>query len=416
MKRVLSTLLIFFHFSYYSLCQSGPTFSQEDIVKINSYLTEKTTNKQVPGVVAMVANKKDIIYKYVCGINSIGKKNELKIDNIFAIASMTKAVTAVAVMQLFEQGKINLNEPIAKYLPEIGKLKVIDKFNKHDTSYSAIPVKRSMTIHDLLTHTSGIGYPFCDKILAMIEQSGHANKYHDAYMNFPLLHQPGKKWKYGYSYDVLGTLVEKISGITLDKYFAENIFHPIGMNNTFFNVPEEKQNRLTNFYRRMNDTLSEETSFGKQKASPNGGGGLYSTAEDYTKFLQMFLNEGEFNGRTILKKESILEMTKNQIGNLFIETQVTAMPEWSNDFPTRPGKDKFGYGFVVTTNIDNDGLKRKPGSFHWGGLFNTYYWVDPQTGISAVILMQVVPFYDRQCMPILEEFEKLVYSSAKQKH
>lgn len=409
MKKLLFIFIFLPFTEHKALSQSLPTISNDGIALINSYLKGQTNRKHIPGIVAMVANRKEIIYKGAFGINSIASKTTLKINDLFDIASMTKAVTAVAVMQLYEQGKLKLDDNITKYLPELSKLRVIEKFNNTDTSFSTVPLEKPITIGNLLTHTSGVGYVFSNKILAAINKKNYKGEFTTAYMDFPLLHQPGAKWTYGLSYDILGVMIEKITGVGLDKYFEEHIFKPLGMNNTSFNVGDENFNRLTNFYIRMNDSLVEQQSFGKRKATPGGGGGLYTTAEDYTTFLQMLLNGGTFKGNKLLSQKSVREMTGNQIGNLFVEKQDGAMPILSKDFPLRVDKDKFGYGFVITTNIDNDGLNRKPGSYNWAGLFNTHYWVDPQTGITAVILMQVLPFYDKSCIETLTGFETLIY-------
>jgi len=408
-KSHLINIALLLIVGYHSISQSLPQISNKGIQVITHYLELKTNKRIVPGIVAVVANKKEIIYQRASGINSMVNKDSLRIDHLFTIASMTKAITAVAVMQLYEKGNIRIDDPIAEYLPELDSIGVIDQFNKQDTTFSIKHPSQPITIRHLLTHTSGIGYEWDNRVLNMINQKKYAGKLWQPYTDYPLLNEPGAKWNYGMSYDVLGKMIEKVSGISLDKYFYQNIFKPLGMENTFYTVPENKSSRLTNWYARNNGVLTEQQSLGKQKPNINGGGGLYATAEDYTRFLQMLLNKGTFKGIKILRKESVQEMTKNQIGDLFIETQVGAMANISNDFPSGAGKDKFGYGFVITTNLDNDGTKRKPGSYNWAGAFNTYYWVDPKSGIIAIILMQILPFYDKDCIEILDGFERLVY-------
>jgi CubicO group peptidase (beta-lactamase class C family) len=188
------------------------------------------------------------------------------------------------------------------------------------------------------------------------------------------------------------------------------------MENTFFQIPENKYARAISYYLHQNDQFIEQPGLGKEKPNElSGGGNLLSTAEDYAKFLKMLLNKGTAGGIKILSSNSVDEMTKNQIGDLFVETQETAMPMYSNSFPVRSGKDKFGFSFLITSNIDNPPFTRKPGSYSWGGLFNTYFWVDPSSGISAVILMQMLPFFDKDCVETVSKFEEIIYRNLEEK-
>lgn len=404
-KFFIPFVFISFLWSNNILAQS---LSDYDTRSLDKYLQSLTSSETVPGMVTMVANKKKIIYKSVSGFNSISNHDTLLIDDIFDIASMTKAVTCVVIMQLYEQGRLKLDDPAQKYLPDIANLQVIDKFNRVDTTYTTRPVTKPITIRHLLTHTSGIGYAFCNDTLAMISQK-KANSQGGSYLNFPLLHEPGTAWTYGMSIDVLGDIIESITDTTLDKYYYEKIFKPLGMLNTFYTVPTDKYSRLTNFYQHTNGQFIEQLSAGTGKPTIKGGDGLYSTAEDYTKFLQMLLNKGTFKGVKILNKASVNAMTRNQIGNLFITTQPGALPKLADSFPSRGGKDKFGYGFVIRTSTDHEQGTRNPGSYDWGGLFNTFYWVDTLQGITAVVMMQVKPFYDPACIDALNNFEKMIY-------
>jgi methyl acetate hydrolase len=384
------------------------SLSVYDIKSLDKYLQSLTSSETIPGMVTIVANKKKVIYKSVSGFNSISNNDTLLIDDIFDIASMTKAITCVVIMQLYEQGRLSLDDPAQKYLPAIANLQVIDKFNRADTTYTTRPVVKPITIKQLLTHTSGIGYAFCNDTLAMISQK-KTNNQGASYLSFPLLHEPGTAWTYGMSMDVLGDIIESITDTALDVYYNEKIFKPLGMLNTFYTVPTEKYSRLTNLYQHTNGQFIEQSSGGIGKPTIKGGNGLYSTAGDYTRFLQMLLNKGTFNGAKILGKKSVNAMTKNQIGNLFVTTQPGALPKLADSFPSRGGKDKFGYGFVIRTSINHEPGTRNPGSYDWGGLFNTYYWVDTLQGITAVVMMQVKPFYDPLCIDALNNFEKMIY-------
>ena len=390
--------------------------SAKGIKELNDFLGAATTSKKVPGIVAMVANKNAVIYQNAFGLNSIMKKDSMKLSNIFAIASMTKAVTCVAVMQLIEQHKLELDDAASRYFPEIGNLQVVAQLNETDTTWTTKPASHPITIKELLTHTSGLGYAFCNKILAKISAKKYPGQILAPYTGLPLVSEPGTKWIYGTGMDVLGKIIENISGVTLDKYFYENIFKPLGMENTFFQIPENKHQLATNFFLHQNNLFLEQPGMGKQKpAELSGGGGLYSTAEDYTKFLQLFLNHGTPGGAKILSKKSVEEMSKNQIGDLVVEAQEITMPALANPVAPRPSEEKFGYGFLLTSNRANEAFTKKPGSISWSGLFNTYFWVDPSSGIAAVILMQVLPFNDKNCSEILNKFENVIYQNIETK-
>lgn len=387
-------------------CAGAQSLSMDEAWPADQCQRTEVSTGGVPGFVAVVANKKKIIYKKAVGYNSIANNDTLRIDDIFNIASMTKAITSVVIMQLFEQGRIGLDSPAQKYLPAVANLKVINSFNPADTSFTVKPMVHPITIRQLLTHTSGIGYAFCNDTLAMISAKMGGSS---SYLNYPLLSEPGTRWIYGMSTDVLGDIIEAITDTAIDKYYSEKIFRPLAMENTFFTVPPDKYSRLANYYEHLGNQYSERPSDGRNKPVIKGGDGLYSTAEDYTKFLQMLLGNGTFNGVKILDKRSVQQMTTNQVGDLFVEMQHGAIPRISNSFPQRAGKDKYGLGFVIRTATDNTIVTRNPGSYDWAGLYNTFYWVDPQAGITAVIMMQVLPFYDQSCIDILNNFETTLY-------
>jgi CubicO group peptidase (beta-lactamase class C family) len=325
-------------------------------------------------------------------------------DAIFRIASMTKPVTSVAAMQLIERGQIGLDDPASKYLPEFDRVSIFTSFNAADGSYTVRPAARAVTIRHLLTHTAGLGYNFTSPIVRDFKPPNG-----EQYAAGPLLFEPGERWLYGTNTDWIGRLVERVSGRTLDSYFAERILEPLGMHDTFFNVPDEKAARVAVIHRRTPDgtfvvqptPLTRVTEF-------NGGGGLFSTADDYVRFLQMLLNEGGSNGTRILSKESVAAMSRNQIGTLGVPAVKTAMPERSADFAfVNDGRDKWGLGFLITA-VGTPG-KRAAGSLSWGGIYNTHFWVDPSRGIAGVILMQFLPFADPAALEVLDAFERGIY-------
>lgn len=343
------------------------------------------------------------------------KKKLMENDNIFRIASQTKAITSVAVMMLFEEGKFLLDEPISKYIPAFAHPKVIDLYNEKDTTYTTVPAKREITIRDLLTHTSGIEYaqigsPRMNAIYAKSKIPGGfvADKIRladamDRLGKLPLTHQPGEKWTYGLNIDVLGYLVEKVSGKTLDQFFKERIFDPLGMKDTYFYIPATKQNRLVAVYtpdkqghlvRWSASTLPGiDVDYPKTAGTYfSGGAGLSSTIKDYATFLQMMLNGGIYNGQRLLARHTVEMMTENQIGDLYINAD----------------KDKFGLGFGITTQASSTKLGISPGSFAWGGFYGTLYWVDPKEHLVCLLFVQNWPFPHNA---IQDKFRALVYQA-----
>src|SRR5438552_4563114 len=224
----------------------------------------------------------------------------------------------------------------------------------------------------------------------------------------PLLYEPGTKWTYSSSTKVLGWAIEKITGAGLDKFVDERIFKPLELQDTSYVVPAGKMNRVVTTFRRDKGKLVETPNGEKLESPVAGDGGLNSTAADYIKFLQIFLNDGKVRGTTFLRKESIQMMTKNQIGDVIVQTQQTTDPARSLNFPIGAGRDKFGFGFQITTSNKENPNLRSPGSFTWAGIYNTHFWVDPKRHIAAVIMMQVLPFYDEACMKLYQDVEAAI--------
>jgi len=390
-------------------------FSVERLQRIDHLIEDNIDSGYINGAVGLIARNGKIVYNKSFGIADAEQKKLMNNDNIFRIASQTKAITCVAVMMLFEEGKFLLDEPISKYLPAFARPKVIDLYNDKDTTYTTVPAKREITIRDLLTHTSGIEYaqigsPRMNAIYGKLKIPGGfvADKIRladamDRLGKLPLTHQPGERWTYGLNMDVLGYLVEKVSGKTLDQFFKERIFDPLGMKDTYFYIPAAKQNRLVTVYTpdkqqhlvRWSASTLPGVDFDYPKAAGtyfSGGAGLSSTIKDYAIFLQMMLNGGIYNGQRLLARHTVEMMTENQIGDLYIN----------------PDKDKFGLGFGITTLASSAKLGISPGSFAWGGFYGTLYWVDPKEHLVCLLFIQNWPLPHNA---IQDKFRALVYQA-----
>ncbi len=391
-------------------------FSSERLKRIDREMNEWVQKGWFNGGVALIIRNGKIVYHKAAGFNDLDSKTPMSKDGIFRIASQTKAITSVAIMILFEEGKLLLDDPVSKYIPAFRKQQVLDKFNAADTTYTTVPAKKEVTIRELLTHTSGIGYADIGsrEANAIYAKAGitagvgvKEDKLLDA-MNrlgkLPLMHQPGEKWTYGLNTDLLGCLVEVISGMTLDEFFKKRIFEPLGMNDTYFTVPKEKASRLVNLYR--------EDSTGKiVKATGNmlngklvipayplegstyysGGAGLSSTIYDYAVFLQMLLNGGIYNGKRILGRNTVRMMITNQIGDLSFR-----------------GDDKFGLGFQLITEKSSGRTPAQAGTFSWGGAFATSYWADPKEKIVMLFYRQMQNTTKGE---VVEKFRALTYQA-----
>ena len=372
---------------------------------IDAVLERAVAGRHVPGVVAIAADRQGVIYSGAAGRTSSQPDRPMTVDAIFSIASMTKAVTSVALMQLVDEKKVGLDDPASTYLPAFGTVSVITSFDQKTGNYTVKPASRPITIRQLLTHTSGLGYAFTSPIVRDFKPRNG-----ETFEIGPLLFEPGTDWVYGTSTDWVGRLVEAISGKNLDAYFRERIFAPLGMRDTHFNVPDAALPRLAPAWRRQADgTLTELPSRPPQRVTDfNGGGGLSSTAADYIRFLQMLLNGGQLAGARILSAASVDQMSRNQIGAVNVHAIKSAQPSLSADFSfVNEGKDKWGLGFQITGETA-PGL-RSAGSLSWGGINNTYFWLDPSRGIAGVILMQFLPFADASALSVYRDFERAVY-------
>ena len=404
-RRQLKT---YFMFASLLVCGAMSAAVRADAARdaLSAVLSESVRRGDAPGVVAVVVDKKGEIYKGSAGSLN-GSKAALAHDAIFSIASMTKPVTSVAIMMLMEQGKLSLDDPVSKYLPGFDHLQVLTKFNEADGTYETRPATKVMTICNLLTHTSGIGYAFSSPILARLQKGNDKTEW-----EVPLLHEPGERWTYGASTRVLGLIVEKLSGVSLEEFFQKNILVPLGMVDTSYAVPAAKQSRVVATYDRVDGQFKEEPAHpipSVPTAPFRGDGGLYSTASDYGRFIRMFLNGGQLDGRRIISQRSVRLMSENQIGPIFVVQQPVGIPAMTKPFPLGAGRDKFGLGFELAAAGDAE--HRRQGSLSWAGIYNTEFWIDPKTGIGAVLLLQYLPFYDEHALSTLQAFETAVYRS-----
>ncbi len=369
--------------------------STEKLAKIKPAIQAFIDDEKIAGASVIVARKGKIVLFETFGMMDMEAKKTMKQNTIFRFYSMTKPVTSVAAMMLYEEGKLKLDDPVSKYIPEFKGLKVYAESGKH------VEQEREMSIRDLFRHTSGLTYGFfgntpVDKMYRagnVFDWDSSLEDMIDKLSEIPLLHQPGKKWHYSVSTDVLGYIVEKISGQSLDKFFRQRIFKPLKMNDTAFYVPAKKVDRFAACYGpnltgglKITDEPAKSR-YLKKRSLLSGGGGLVSTARDYLRFCQMLLNKGQLDGERLLRPETVEMMTKNQLPDSI-----------------KRGEDGgFGLGFSVRLK---DG-KFPKGEYGWGGAASTHFWISPKNDLIVIALSQYMPFSAR-----LENTVKpLVYDS-----
>jgi CubicO group peptidase (beta-lactamase class C family) len=397
-------------------------FDPDKLARIEAVLKGAVERKQIAGGLTLVARDGKVVYLATAGMRDAEAGRPLREDTIFRIASMTKPVTSVAALMLVDEGKLNLSDPIAKHLPEFKDAMVlVPAGGKADVPYRLVKAERPITVQHLLTHTSGITYRFFDrphlgKLYAeagvsdgLAETPGTVAENVRRLAKLPLLHQPGAAWEYGLNTDVLGRLVEVVSGRTLDEFFRERIFKPLRMNDTHFLLPKEKHPRLAALYtpgkdqtiRRVGDDpvkaggLAYSATFPtKGGAYFSGGAGLVSTAGDYLRFLQMLLNGGELDGIRLLRAETVARMTRNQIGDFKV--------------PFSGHGDGFGLGVGVLTERGRGSDPAGVGTYSWGGIFYTYFWADPERKLIGILMTQTFPF---DHLKLREEFRHLTYEA-----
>ena len=379
----------------------------EGSTAIDETLRSGIARRKIPAAVGMVASRHKTLYTGAFGCRD-SSGTPVRADNIFAIASMTKAITTVAALQLVEQGKASLDEPVSRHLAQFENVQVLAGFDANGTA-SLRRAKTVPTLRQLLTHTSGLCYDIWDG--DMFRYTSNNKLAPD--VAGPLMFEPGTRWQYGQGLDWAGQLVETLSGMTLEEYFQRMIFQPLGMEDTSFLVPAARFERVVSRYRRAdNGDLQQDER--KPPAPPktfNGGGGLYSTAADYIRFMQMILNGGAGGNRArILQAKTVESMKVNQIGRSTAGKMKSFQPNLSSDVDIQPGQtEKWGLGFLINTTAYQGG--RSAGSLAWAGLYNTFYWIDPKRDLCAVFLMQFLPFVDKEATGLLGDFERAVYSA-----
>jgi methyl acetate hydrolase len=377
--------------------------------QIDQILRQKSDAVEIPGVVAIAASGNEVIYQGAFGKRDLSKPDNMTTDSVFWIASMTKAVTA---MQLVEQGKLSLEAPIGKLLPDLAAPQVLEGFDAKGEPRLR-PAKSPITLRQLMTHTAGFCYDMWNGDMGTyLEKTGlpPITSCKDAALKTPIASDPGTRWEYGTNIDFVGKAVEAVSGKKLDAYLRDHLFAPLGMNDTGFKLTDAMRQRLVGMHMRGPDGSLAPIPF-ELEQNPEfhmGGGGLYGTAADYIKFTQMILNKGRGNGNQVLKPETVATMGQNHIGDLVVTKMTSAIPIYTNDVDLYPGiVKKWGLSFLITTAKTPEG--RSAGSLAWAGLANTYYWIDPARDVTGVILMQVLPFADGKCLEAFAGFERGVY-------
>lgn len=397
--------------------QPLPTGKPEDsgisaarLARIDQMMQEHVNKKMIPGAVVLLMRNGKVVHQKAFGFKDVESQAALKTNDIFRIASQTKAITSLAIMMLWEEGKFLLDEPISKYVPEFRNPKVLKQVRWADTTYTTIPAKGEITFRHLLTHTSGIDYASIgsQEFTAIYAKAGVPSGIGNTNMvladkmkvlgTLPLKHHPGENYTYGLNTDVLGYLVEVLSGQPLDRFFAERIFRPLGMTDTHFYLPRDKHGRLVSLYETNEKGLHRMTRSAYDRVDPDypklegtyfsGGAGLSSTAEDYARFLQLFLNNGIWNGQRVISRKTVELMLTNQI-----------QPPLTN---------QFGLGFGLETDKNDHESVLSKGSFNWAGAFNTHYWADPKERLVGIIFTNM---YNSPYWNLGDRYKVLVYQA-----
>jgi CubicO group peptidase (beta-lactamase class C family) len=381
--------------------------------QIDDVLRQKADAGELPGVVAIAASGDDVLYEGAFGKRDLSKDDAMTADSVFWIASMTKAVTTAGAMQLVEQGKLSLDEPIGKVLSDLASPQVLEGFDANGEA-KLRPAKKPITLRQLMTHTAGFCYNMWNGDMAVYQEKTGIppiTTCQNAALKTPITTDPGTRWEYGTNIDFVGKAVEAVSGKRLDAYLRDNLFAPLGMSDTAFRITDNMRQRLVGMHGRGEDGSLAAIPF-ELEQDPEfhmGGGGLYSTAGDYIRFTRMILNDGRGNGNQVLKPETVATMGQNHIGDLSVTKMTSVAPMYTNDVDLYPDQvKKWGLSFLINTAKTAEG--RSPGSLAWAGLANTYFWIDPSRDVTGVILMQLLPFADNKCLDAFAGFERGVYA------
>ena len=377
-------------------------------------LKEAVSKGDVPGVVGAVTTSAQTIYEGAFGERVLGGGVPMTMDTVMWLASMTKPIVGAAAMQLVEQGKMSLDQPAAKILPQLGEVKVLTGWDAGGQPLLREP-KSQITIRHLLTHTAGFTYDIWNPETARfhktfnVPRAGSGKK---TGLNIPLSFDPGTQWEYGINMDWMGQVIEAVSGMTLGAYIKTNITDPLGMSSTSFKISPEMRTRLAKVHQRSPEGTSLTVTQNETNQNPEfepGGGGLYSTAQDYLKFMRMILSKGRGNGQQLLKAETIELMSKNAMGPLRVKMLPTQNKGASLDAEFFPGVPKtWGLSFMI--NEERAPTGRSPGGLAWAGLANTFFWIDPKKDVAGVVMVQVLPFVDTKSLNLFTNFEKLLYA------
>ena len=382
---------------------------------VDKAFSQAVESEKMPGIVAVAATDKGVLYEGAFGKRQLGQDAPMTPDTVVWIASMTKAITATAAMQLVENGKLSLEGPATAVAPELGNAKVLEGFDAAGKPRLRAP-KRPITLRHLLTHSAGFAYEIWEPRVLQYQTATNTpgiTSCTNAALTTPLMFDPGDQWQYGINIDWAGKMVEAASGQKLDRYFQDHIFGPLGMKDTAFKIGASQRARLASVHQRDDKGVLAPIEFGLPE-DPEflmGGGGLYGTAHDYVAFAQMIIGDGSYKGARVLRPETVTLMAQNHIGNLEVGPFKTAMPTLSNDLELFPGMSKkWGLSFLINTQQAPTG--RSAGSLAWAGLANTYFWIDRTRRVAGVFLSQVLPFYDDTAIDLLVKFETEVYRAA----
>ncbi|PYM89660.1 MAG: 1,4-butanediol diacrylate esterase [Candidatus Rokuibacteriota bacterium] len=379
---------------------------------LDGMFNEAVESKAIPGIVAVAATDSGPLYEGAFGKRELGKDASMTIDTVVWIASMTKAITGTAAMQLVERGTLSLEKPAGDVVGELAAAKVLEGFDAAGKPRLRAP-RRPITLKQLLTHTAGFGYEIWRPEIAQYQAATGTpgiTTCTNAALTTPLLFDPGDRWEYGINIDWVGKMVEAVSGLKLDRYFQDNIFGPLGMKDISFKLSGAQRARLASVHQRDEKGALAPIEFGLPE-DPEflmGGGGLYSTARDYLTFTQMIVQGGSYKGTQVLRRETVDVMARNHIAPLDIPAMKSAIPPLSNDVELFPGMRK-GWGLSFLINTQQAPTGRSAGSLAWAGLANTYFWIDRTKRVSGVFLSQVLPFYDHTAIDLLTKFETEVY-------
>src|SRR5262245_6029224 len=385
-----------------------------DLKSLDRTFAKAVDDRSMPGIVAVAATDKGRVYEGAFGKREIGRDAPMTLDTVVWIASMTKAVTATAAMQLVERGALSLEQPAGEVVPEVGAARVLEGFDASGQPRLRAP-KRPITLRHLLTHTAGYSYEIWAPEIVRYQEATNTpaiTTCTNAALGTPLIFDPGDRWEYGINIDWAGKMVEARSGQRLDRYFQEHILGPLGMKDTSFALSPAQRARLSAVHQRGADGALVPIPFGLPEEPEffMGGGGLYSTAGDYLAFAQAIMRGGAAGGARILRPETVDLMARSHIGNLTIGTLKTANAGLSADVELFPGQKK-GWGLSFLINEETAPTGRSAGSLAWAGLANTYFWIDRTKQVCGVFLSQVLPFYDATAVGLFAGFETEVYRS-----